>query len=134
MPFYFLSKKLCILLRSLFVPSNLKILPFLYQQVMKQLRVWIFECRDPSEKAFKLGLAAAKLLVLAHVIANMLGACNCICSQEELRRASLSRKLSVALLIFTWYVVLIMPGLDYDYILNSSTHLGLIFVFVFVFL
>ena len=101
---------------------------------MKHLRVWIFECRDPSEKAFKLGLAAAKLLVLAHVIANMLGVCNCICSQEELRRASLSRKLSVALLIFTWYVVLIMPGLDYDYILNSSTHLGLIFVFVFVFL
>uniref|UniRef100_A0A7N2L9X1 Uncharacterized protein n=1 Tax=Quercus lobata TaxID=97700 RepID=A0A7N2L9X1_QUELO len=71
---------------------------------MKQLRVWIFECRDPSEKAFKLGLAAAKLLVLAHVIANMLGVCNCICSQEELRRASLSRKLSVALLIFTWIV------------------------------
>ncbi|XP_050278333.1 protein VASCULATURE COMPLEXITY AND CONNECTIVITY-like [Quercus robur] len=71
---------------------------------MKHLRVWIFECRDPSEKAFKLGLAAAKLLVLAHVIANMLGVCNCICSQEELRRASLSRKLSVALLIFTWIV------------------------------
>ena len=102
---------------------------------MKHLRVWIFECRDPSEKAFKLGLAAAKLLVLAHVIANMLGVCNCICSQGELRRASLSRKLSVALLIFTWYVVLIMPGLDYDYILNGSTHLGLIFLFfVFVFL
>ena len=99
---------------------------------MKHLRVWIFECRDPSEKAFKLGLAAAKLLVLAHVIANMLGVCNCVCSQEKLRKASLSRKLSLVFLIFTWYVS-IKPGLDYDYILNSSTHLGLIF-FVFVFL
>ena len=100
---------------------------------MKHPRVWIFECRDPSEKAFKLGLAAAKLLVLGHVIANMLGMCNCICSQEELRRASLSRKFSVALLIFTWYVVLIKPGFDYDYILNSSTFLALILLYLYIF-
>ena len=93
---------------------------------MKHLRVWIFECRDPSEKAFKLGLAAAKLLVLAHVIANMLGVCNCICSQEELRRASLSRKLSLVFLIFTWYVS-IKPGLDYDYILVGTANLWIPF-------
>ena len=93
---------------------------------MKHLSVWIFECRDPSEKAFKLGLAAAKLLVLAHVIANMLGVCNCICSQGELRRASLSRKLSLVFLIFTWYVS-IKPGLDYDYILVGTANLWIPF-------
>jgi hypothetical protein len=40
---------------------------------VKHLRLWIFECREPSEDAFKLGLAAAGILVLAHVIANFLG-------------------------------------------------------------
>uniref|UniRef100_A0A6N2MNY3 Uncharacterized protein n=1 Tax=Salix viminalis TaxID=40686 RepID=A0A6N2MNY3_SALVM len=33
---------------------------------VKHLRLWIFECREPSEDAFKLGLAAAGILVLAH--------------------------------------------------------------------
>ena len=51
---------------------------------VKHLRLWIFECREPSEDAFKLGLAAAGTLILAHVIANLLGGCMCICSQEQL--------------------------------------------------
>jgi len=66
------------------------------------LRLWIFECRDPSQDAFKLGLAAAGVLGLAHVIANLLGGCMCICSQEELQRASPNRQLSVACFLFTW--------------------------------
>ncbi|KAF3942957.1 hypothetical protein CMV_030441 [Castanea mollissima] len=74
------------------------------QNKVKHLRLWIFECRDPSEQAFKLGLGAAALLGLAHVIANLLGGCNCICSQEELEKASPSRQLSVACLIFTWII------------------------------
>ncbi|KAL5983405.1 hypothetical protein ACLOJK_017490 [Asimina triloba] len=41
------------------------------------------ECKEPSGQAFKLGLAAAGLLALAHVIANLLGGCICICSKEE---------------------------------------------------
>lgn len=68
------------------------------------MRLWIFECRDPSHDAFKLGAAAAALLVLAHIIANLLGGCMCICSQDELSRASPNRQLSVACLVFTWYV------------------------------
>ncbi|TYJ98330.1 putative GPI inositol-deacylase C [Cucumis melo var. makuwa] len=43
------------------------------QNKVKHLRLWIFECRDPSEQAFKLGLGAAGLLGLAHIIANLLG-------------------------------------------------------------
>ncbi|XP_030932320.1 protein VASCULATURE COMPLEXITY AND CONNECTIVITY-like [Quercus robur] len=74
------------------------------QNKVKHLRLWIFECKDPSEQAFKLGFGAAALLGLAHVIANLLGGCNCICSQEELEKASPSRQLSVACLIFTWII------------------------------
>ncbi|KAK7838701.1 protein VASCULATURE COMPLEXITY AND CONNECTIVITY [Quercus suber] len=74
------------------------------QNKVKHLRLWIFECKEPSEQAFKLGLGAAALLGLAHVIANLLGGCNCICSQEELEKASPSRQLSVACLIFTWII------------------------------
>ncbi|CAB4304748.1 unnamed protein product [Prunus armeniaca] len=47
----------------------------LEQNKVKHLRRWIFECREPSHAAFKLGLAAAGLLVAAHVVANLLGGC-----------------------------------------------------------
>ncbi|KAF2285016.1 hypothetical protein GH714_035266 [Hevea brasiliensis] len=75
------------------------------QNKVKHLRLWIFECRDPSQDAFKLGLAAAALLGLAHVIANLLGGCMCICSQEELQRASTNKQLSVACFFFTCWIV-----------------------------
>ncbi|XP_034209557.1 uncharacterized protein LOC117622873 isoform X1 [Prunus dulcis] len=76
----------------------------LEQNKVKHLRRWIFECREPSHAAFKLGLAAAGLLVAAHVVANLLGGCNCICSQEELQKAPPNKQLSVACLIFTWII------------------------------
>ncbi|KAJ7948206.1 Transmembrane protein, putative (DUF1218) [Quillaja saponaria] len=75
------------------------------QNKVKHLRLWIFECRDPSHQAFKLGLAAAALLSFAHVIANLLGGCNCICSQEELEKSPPNRQLSVACLVFTWIIL-----------------------------
>ncbi|KAL6135295.1 hypothetical protein ACLB2K_067523 [Fragaria x ananassa] len=78
----------------------------LEQNKVKQLRLWIFECREPSHPAFKLGLGAAALLVLAHVIANLLGGCNnCICSQDELQKAPPNRQLSLACLVFTWVIL-----------------------------
>uniref|UniRef100_A0A7N0VJR6 Uncharacterized protein n=1 Tax=Kalanchoe fedtschenkoi TaxID=63787 RepID=A0A7N0VJR6_KALFE len=36
---------------------------------------------------------------------NFFGGCLCICSEEELRRASTSRQLSVACLVFSWIIV-----------------------------
>ncbi|XWS63337.1 hypothetical protein CRYUN_Cryun06bG0086600 [Craigia yunnanensis] len=75
------------------------------QNKVKHLRLWIFECRDPSHDAFKLALGAAALLTLAHVLANLLGGCMCVCSQEEFQRASPNRQLSVACLIFTWIIL-----------------------------
>lgn len=86
--------------------SNSNIFFFLRYSQVKHLRLWIFECRDPSHDAFKLGLAAAGLLALAHVIANLLGGCMCICSQDELSKASPNRQLSLACLVFSWYVQL----------------------------
>ncbi|KAK9265387.1 hypothetical protein L1049_010083 [Liquidambar formosana] len=77
------------------------------QHKVKHLRVWIFECRDPSYKAFKLGLAAAVLLALAHVIANLAGGCICMWSKEELKKATANKQLAVASLIFSWIILAI---------------------------
>ncbi|KDP27297.1 hypothetical protein JCGZ_20285 [Jatropha curcas] len=75
------------------------------QNKVKHLRLWIFECRDPSEEAFKLGVAAAGLLGLAHILSNLLGGCMCICSQEELQTASPSKQLSFACFFFCWIIL-----------------------------
>ncbi|KAE9445040.1 hypothetical protein C3L33_23062, partial [Rhododendron williamsianum] len=42
------------------------------QNKVENLKIWVLECRDPSYQAFKLGMAAAVLLALAHTIANLL--------------------------------------------------------------
>ncbi|CAL9013840.1 unnamed protein product [Prunus brigantina] len=94
----------------------------LEQNKVKHLRRWIFECREPSHAAFKLGLAAAGLLVAAHVVANLLGGCNCICSQEELQKAPPNKQLSVACLVFTWYVIIFGVGLGVLVIGTWSNH------------
>ncbi|XP_023533398.1 uncharacterized protein LOC111795298 [Cucurbita pepo subsp. pepo] len=75
------------------------------QNKVKHLRLWIFECRDPSEQAFKLGLGAAGLLGLAHIIANLLGGFNCICSKEELEKSPPNKQISIGCLVFTWIIV-----------------------------
>uniref|UniRef100_A0A5B7BBJ7 Uncharacterized protein n=1 Tax=Davidia involucrata TaxID=16924 RepID=A0A5B7BBJ7_DAVIN len=75
------------------------------QNQVKHLRLWIFECKDPSHKAFMLGLVAAALLGIAHVLANLLGGCTNICSQEEFQKASPNKQLSLACLIFTWVIL-----------------------------
>ncbi|CAK9161368.1 unnamed protein product [Ilex paraguariensis] len=76
------------------------------QNQEKHLRLWIFECKEPSHKAFLLGLAAATLLGLSHVLASLIGGCNCnVCTQEELQKASPSRQLSLACLLFMWIIL-----------------------------
>ncbi|XP_022971119.1 uncharacterized protein LOC111469886 [Cucurbita maxima] len=75
------------------------------QNKVKHLRLWIFECRDPSEQAFKLGLGAAGLLGLAHIIANLLGGFNCICYKEELEKSPPNKQISIGCLVFTWIIL-----------------------------
>ncbi|XP_027348381.1 uncharacterized protein LOC113859921 [Abrus precatorius] len=72
------------------------------QNKVKDLKMWVLECKDPSYEAFKLGLAASILLALAHAIAHMLGGCICMLSKEECQRATANRKLAVTFLIFSW--------------------------------
>ncbi|GFY99129.1 GPI inositol-deacylase C, putative [Actinidia rufa] len=64
------------------------------QNQVKHMRLWLFECKDPSQEAFTLGVAAATLLALAHVLANLLGGCS-ICTQGEISKASPSRQCSL---------------------------------------
>ncbi|XWS39550.1 hypothetical protein CRYUN_Cryun18bG0064900 [Craigia yunnanensis] len=75
------------------------------QQGFSASKQKLHKTRDPSHDAFKLALGAAALLTLAHVLANLLGGCMCVCSQEEFQRASPNRQLSVACLIFTWIIL-----------------------------
>ncbi|CAH9139564.1 unnamed protein product [Cuscuta epithymum] len=78
------------------------------QSKVSLLKVWIFECRYPSYEAFKLGLAATALLVLAHAISNLLGGCGfCIRSKEELHKSSSNKQLAFASLIIQWIVLAI---------------------------
>uniref|UniRef100_A0A7C8YXE0 Uncharacterized protein n=1 Tax=Opuntia streptacantha TaxID=393608 RepID=A0A7C8YXE0_OPUST len=67
----------------------------------KHLRLWIFECKDPSHQAFKLGLAAAGLLALAHIIANVLGGCMGLCFQQK---AYFHRQFTTACLFLAWII------------------------------
>ncbi|KAJ4982350.1 hypothetical protein NE237_033187 [Protea cynaroides] len=78
------------------------------QNKVRHLRVyWIFECREPSPDAFKLGLAAASILALAHVIANLLGGCMCICSKDQWERASANMQLTVGCLFLSWIMLVV---------------------------
>ncbi|KAK8622849.1 hypothetical protein V6N13_117748 [Hibiscus sabdariffa] len=64
-----------------------------------------FECQQPKNKAFKLGLIAAVLLALSHVSANLLGGCMCICCTEKLEKSSSNRKFWFGCLVLSWIVV-----------------------------
>ncbi|XP_022873538.1 uncharacterized protein LOC111392422 [Olea europaea var. sylvestris] len=74
------------------------------QHKVQHLRAWNFECREPDNHAFKHGITAIVLLLMAHVIANLLGRCICIRSKEELYHASPSKQLASASLILSWYL------------------------------
>ncbi|KAH7662236.1 Modifying wall lignin-1/2 protein [Dioscorea alata] len=63
------------------------------------------ECRRPVYEAYRLGLAAAVLLALAHAIANLLGGCTCIFSKEEFVRSSANRQMAAGTLIISWILL-----------------------------
>ncbi|GMP66973.1 hypothetical protein CsSME_00027110 [Camellia sinensis var. sinensis] len=80
------------------------------QNRTKHVRLWLFECKDPSHEAFKLGVAAITLLSLAHVLANWIGGCS-ICTREEFQKASPSKQCSLACLFLTWVALAIALAL-----------------------
>ncbi|XP_010999550.1 PREDICTED: uncharacterized protein LOC105116714 [Populus euphratica] len=98
----------CLLIMALDVVAGiLGIEAEMAQNKVKHLKMWIFECRDPSHQAFKLGLAAVILLALAHTVATLLGGCTCMCSKEEFNKASANKQLAVASLFFSWIILAI---------------------------
>ncbi|KAF3320885.1 hypothetical protein FCM35_KLT15019 [Carex littledalei] len=68
----------------------------------RHLRVLFIECKEPVHQAYRLGIAAAVLLALSHVIANLLGGCTCICSRDNLHRSSANRLMAVITLVISW--------------------------------
>ncbi|XP_073312038.1 protein DESIGUAL 2-like [Primulina huaijiensis] len=94
---------ICLLIMVLdIVAGVLGIQAEIAQNKAKTLRVWIVECRDTSNQAFNLGLAAVGLLFFAHVITNLLAGCVLIMSKEELDRASPNKQLAFASHISSW--------------------------------
>uniref|UniRef100_A0A7N0TBW1 Uncharacterized protein n=1 Tax=Kalanchoe fedtschenkoi TaxID=63787 RepID=A0A7N0TBW1_KALFE len=80
------------------------------QNDSKHVKVWIFECKEPSHTAFKKGLAALILLSVAHVIANFFSGCTCFrWPSNQSRASSCLRKLSSCSLVCSW--LLFLPAL-----------------------
>ncbi|XP_030451995.1 protein DESIGUAL 2 [Syzygium oleosum] len=97
---------ICLLIMAMDVVAGiLGIEAEIAQNKVKHLKVWVFECRDPSYQAFKLGVAACVLLALAHAIGNWMGGCVCIWSKEDLNRVTANKQLAVASLIFSWIIL-----------------------------
>ncbi|KAK4745333.1 hypothetical protein SAY87_011645 [Trapa incisa] len=112
----------CVLIIALDIAAGILALEAdVKQNKAKHTRLWLFEYREPNQVAFKLGLAAATLLVAAHVLANFLGGCDCNCSHDELQvKAPLNCQLTVLCLIFTWIVL--AAGLSMFVIGTMSSH------------
>ncbi|KAK4368467.1 hypothetical protein RND71_012259 [Anisodus tanguticus] len=55
------------------------------QNQEKHLKLWLFECKEPSHDAFVLGVAAACLLGISHVLANLLGGCS-VCATDNIKK------------------------------------------------
>ncbi|GMN49754.1 hypothetical protein TIFTF001_018914 [Ficus carica] len=93
---------ICILIMVIdIVAGILGIQAEIAENKVKHLRLLIFECRDPSYQAYKLGMAAAILLALAHVIANSLGGCICFLSRDDNNKATANKQLAVGSLILS---------------------------------
>ncbi|XAR64612.1 hypothetical protein NMG60_11008359 [Bertholletia excelsa] len=64
-----------------------------------------FECRNPSHEAFQLGLAAAILLALAHIVANLLAGCTWFTVKprdDPHQTVSANKKLAMISLAIAW--------------------------------
>ncbi|EPS70942.1 hypothetical protein M569_03819, partial [Genlisea aurea] len=96
----------CIVIITLDVVSGILSFSAEAAQNQKNVRLWILECEKPSHDAFVLAIAAAALLGLAHVIANLVGGC----AQQKLTEPSSSSSpycqiISIASLVLTWIVL-----------------------------
>ncbi|CAN6452069.1 unnamed protein product [Victoria cruziana] len=99
---------ICILIVALDVTAGiLGLKAEMEQNKQRHIRVFIFECKEPSHEALRMGIAAAALLLLAHAIATVHGGCICIFSREELAKSPGNRQLAAFLSFFSWIIVTI---------------------------
>ncbi|ERM99846.1 hypothetical protein AMTRI_Chr02g216590 [Amborella trichopoda] len=76
------------------------------QNKVKHIRfLGLFECRQPSHQAFRLGVAAASILLLAQLIANFIGGCICISSREDLETSTANRQVAAGCLALSWIIL-----------------------------
>lgn len=75
------------------------------QNKEKHIGFLFIECRHPSHEAFHLGVAAASLLLIAHVIGNVAGGCICYGSKEELANSPVNRQVAGITLLLSWVML-----------------------------
>eukprot|EP00252_Welwitschia_mirabilis_P016668 TRINITY_DN3689_c0_g1_i1.p1 TRINITY_DN3689_c0_g1~~TRINITY_DN3689_c0_g1_i1.p1 ORF type:complete len:147 (-),score=3.19 TRINITY_DN3689_c0_g1_i1:25-465(-) len=74
---------------------------------VRHVEFLFIECRRPSHEAYALGIAAASLLLLAHVIANVAGGCICFGSREQFEQSPTTRQVAGICLVLMWLVLAI---------------------------
>ncbi|GAA0182721.1 hypothetical protein LIER_30414 [Lithospermum erythrorhizon] len=74
------------------------------QNKVKQLRLWIFECKKPSHEAFILAAGAAIVLAVAHFLANLIGCIGCF-KQNSAKSGAPTHLFSKTCCIILWIVV-----------------------------
>ncbi|KAG9136360.1 hypothetical protein Leryth_026597 [Lithospermum erythrorhizon] len=72
------------------------------QNKVKQLRLWIFECKKPSHEAFILAAGAAIVLAVAHFLANLIGCIGCF-KQNSAKSGAPTHLFSKTCCIILWY-------------------------------
>nr|ABK23049.1 unknown [Picea sitchensis] len=72
------------------------------QNEVRGFRYLVFECREPSYSAFRLGIAAACLLLIAHFLANVGGGCIFFASRDDMQQSPLNKQVAVVCLLFSW--------------------------------
>ncbi|XP_056854195.1 protein DESIGUAL 4 [Raphanus sativus] len=80
------------------------------QDEVKHVKLWILECKAPSQKAFMLGIIALGCLLVAHIIAIIIG-CSISNMVKVLVVPKLSAYLNMACLSLTWIVAILGAGL-----------------------
>lgn len=108
---------LCIIVLALDIAAGiLGIHAYMAQNQVKYVRFIFVECREPSHPAFQLGVAAASVLLIAHIIANVGGGCICYGSSEELRNSLVNRQIAGVSHFLAWIVL----GLGFGFLVIGA--------------
>ncbi|GLJ15682.1 hypothetical protein SUGI_0257950 [Cryptomeria japonica] len=84
----------------------------LAQDKVKYFRSLTFKCKVASNAAFWHGVAAAALLLVAHIIANVSGGCICFASKpHHHQHSSLHKQVAAAFLLLSWVLFIVGLGL-----------------------